>query len=198
MAPPFGLTCSASSAQPELAQAGQRLAGEGLVQLDQVEIGDRKPEAVEKLAGRGHRADPHDPGRHAGGGHTQHLDERRQAVTLHRPRRGDDQGGGAVIDAGGVAGRHRPAVADDRLQPGQRLERGVGPRMLVAIDDRRTLPARHLDRHQRAVKGAGLLGRLCPLLRAEREGVLVGAADLKRPRRRSRRSRAWSRRRTAP
>ena len=57
-----------------------------------------------------------------------------EPVRLHRRFRGDDHGGGAVVDAGGVAGGHRAVVAERRLQLGELLERGVRPRMLVLVD----------------------------------------------------------------
>src|SRR5882672_1550776 len=45
----------------ELAQAREPLRGEGLVDLDQVEVADLDAEPRHQLAGRGHRADPHHP-----------------------------------------------------------------------------------------------------------------------------------------
>ena len=59
---------------------------------------------------------------------------------------GDQQGPGAVIDARGIARGHRAALAERRRQLGQRLERGVRARMLVAVDDQRfALAARDRD-----------------------------------------------------
>ena len=46
MAPPLGFTCSASSAQTEFAQHRQRLGGEGLVQLDHVDVAELEAEAL--------------------------------------------------------------------------------------------------------------------------------------------------------
>ena len=54
--------------QPELAQHGQRLGGEGLVEFDQVDFADGEPEPGQQLAGRRHRSDAHDARRHAGRG----------------------------------------------------------------------------------------------------------------------------------
>ena len=50
--------------EAELAQAGERLRGEGLVELDHIEVADLEPEPLHQLAGRRHRADAHDARRH--------------------------------------------------------------------------------------------------------------------------------------
>ena len=58
------------------------------------------------------------------------------------------------------------------------LGRRVGPRMLVALDERaRTAAAGNLDRHDLAREPAVGLGRGVALLRAQRPGVLIGARD---------------------
>jgi hypothetical protein len=45
---------------------GEGLAGEGLVQLDEVEVGRLQARPHERLGDRLHRADAHDLGRHSG------------------------------------------------------------------------------------------------------------------------------------
>ena len=50
MAPPFGFTCVGVVGDAELAQHRERLAGEGLVELDHVEIGRRQAEPRAELA----------------------------------------------------------------------------------------------------------------------------------------------------
>ena len=52
-------------------------------------------------------------------------------LRLAASSRGDDQRGGAVVDARGIAGGDGAVLADDRLQLGQRFEAGLA-RMLVA------------------------------------------------------------------
>jgi hypothetical protein len=49
IAPPLGLTCSASSASPERAQHRQRLRGEGFVEFDHVDGGEREPDPRQRL-----------------------------------------------------------------------------------------------------------------------------------------------------
>src|SRR4029450_3391596 len=46
--------------QAELADGGDRLAGEGLVELDEVEVSHLQPGPLDRLAGGRHRADAHD------------------------------------------------------------------------------------------------------------------------------------------
>ena len=203
MAPPFGLTCAASSGKPELRAAGERLRGEGLVELDDVDLAELQPERARAASRRRHRADAHDARRDAGRGAM--PSDAGAAASAHSAAtaasRGDDQRGGAVVDAGGVAGGHacRPrgtAVAQLR----ERLQRRLGARMLVALDDvavalalRHRRPARSPARSRPLVCAAR-----GPLLAAQREGVLVGARDLELARPRSRPSPAWSRCRIAP
>ena len=198
IAPPFGLTCSASSGSPSWRR--QASACEANASLSSITSKSPifRPSRCHQLAGRRHRADAHDARRHAGRRHAEHARAGREPVRLHGCLRGEDQGGGAVVDAGRVAGRHRAGLAERRLELGERLERRVGARMLVLVDDDRAgLAARHLDRHD-------LLGEIAR--RHRLAGALLRAAARTRPdprarpgtpRRRSRRSPASSRRRIA-
>ena len=69
-------------------------------------------------------------------------------------------------------------AGEGRLEPGQRLGRGVGAGVLVAVDDDRlALASGDLDRHELVVEAAGLDGRDGALLALERERVLALAAD---------------------
>ena len=71
-----------------------------------------------------------------------------------------------------------PPSREGRLEARQRLERGVGARVLVAVDDERlALPLRHGDRHDLVGEPAGLDGGDGPLLALERERVLALARD---------------------
>ncbi len=107
------------------------------------------------VAGAG--TDAHDARRHAGGGAGDDAGERRQAMRLHRRLGGDDQRGRAVIDAGGVAGGHRAALAEGCRQLGERLQ-GGGARVLVSVDDDRiALALGDRDRDDLAGKAAVLL-----------------------------------------
>ena len=157
----------------ELAEDGEALGGEGLVEFDDVHVVDLEAEALEQLLRRRRRADAHDPRRNAGDGGAEDPGARGQAVALGRLLAGDDQRGGAVVDARGVAGGDAAVLADDGLQRRQFVEAGQA-RMLVLVDDQRVaLALRDGDRDDLGGETAvGLRGgRL--LLAAQREGVLV-------------------------
>ena len=83
IAPPFGLTCSASSGSPARA-APQGLRGEGLVELDDVDVVDLQPGPVEQLAGGGLGTDAHDSWWYAGSSGRRDSRQRRRSVLLHR------------------------------------------------------------------------------------------------------------------
>ena len=84
-----------------------------------------------------------------------------------------------VVDPGAVARRDRAALGlERRPEPRERLERRVGARVLVAIDDERfALLLRDRDRHDLVGEPAGLDGGDGALLALERERVLALAAD---------------------
>ena len=76
IAPPLGFTRGVVVGEAELAKHGEALGGEGLVQLDHVEVADLEAEALHQLLGRGRRADAHDPRRNAGDGGAEHAGAR--------------------------------------------------------------------------------------------------------------------------
>ena len=148
MAPPFGFTCARIVGQAKVAQHGERLGGEGLVELDHVHLVEREAGALQHLARGRHRADAHDARLDAGGGHGDDAGLRRQALRRRRRLGGDDQRRGAVVDARGVAGGDGEVGAVDALELGQRLDGGARARMLVAVDDDRVaLLLRDRHRH---------------------------------------------------
>ena len=64
------------------------------------------------------------------------------------------------------------------LEPGELVQRRVGPRVLVGVEQPRLAALlRHLDRHDLGREEAGRVGGGPALLRAQREAVLVLAAD---------------------
>ena len=65
-----------------------------------------------------------------------------------------DHRGGAVVERAGVAGRHGPALAEDRLQAGEALEGRAGPRAVV-LGHHRAVGER--DRDDLALEEAVLL-----------------------------------------
>ena len=111
IAPPFGLTCRASSARPRPRRHGERLRRERLVQFDHVEVRRREPEPRAKLPDRRDGANPHHARRDARGRIAEDAGDRREAGSRRGALGSDDQRGGAVVDAGRIAGgdAFRPA-----------------------------------------------------------------------------------------
>ena len=112
---------------------GDRLAGEGLVQLDEVEIVDVEPGALERLARGRDGAEAHDRRVDAGDGRRDDAGQRREAVLARAsPASTRTVALAPSLMPGAVAGRDRAALAERGPQPRQRLQRRVGARMLVA------------------------------------------------------------------
>src|SRR5580692_1616385 len=99
----------------ELAQAGETLRGKGFVDLDQIEIGNLEAEPLHQLFGRWHGADSHDARRYCRRGHAEDAGTRRQSVRLGSVFACKNDGGGAVVDAGGIAGGDGAGIANDGL-----------------------------------------------------------------------------------
>ena len=78
MAPPFGLTCSASSGRPSCA-VRPAPGGEGLVQFDDVEAATAVP-AARRACDRRHGSDSHDARSDARRRAAEHARDRRQAM----------------------------------------------------------------------------------------------------------------------
>ena len=132
-----------------LAGHREHLAGEGLVELDQVDVGELQPACGQRLRRRRHRADAHRPRRHPGDAPGDEPGQRAQAQLGGLLRGGDDRDGGAVVLAAGVAGgdgRLGVVPAHDRAELGEGLDGRVGADVLVAVDDGVALPALHGDR----------------------------------------------------
>ena len=86
----------------------------------------------------------------------------------------------AVVDLRRVAGGDRPALAEHRLELGQALQRGVGPRPLVDLHHRRLAapgPGRP-HRHDLAVEASLVACGHGAAVGLQREAVLVGPGDL--------------------
>src|ERR1700756_2353855 len=67
----------------ELAQAGDALAGEGFIELDQIEIADLQSQPLHQLARRRHRTDAHDARRHRGRSEAENPRPGGKAVPLY-------------------------------------------------------------------------------------------------------------------
>ena len=183
MPEPLGLSRSSVGVDLPLAQAGEHLGGERLVELDQVDLVEGEPGAVEGRGGRGDRADAHHLGADAGDGPRLQGEQRAQPAALGLLAGGHDAHRGAVVLAAGVAGGDGGLGVDllaHRPQRGQLLEGGLGAGVLVAVDDDVGLAAaaRDGDRHELVGEPAGLVGGAGPLLGADRELVLLLARDV--------------------
>ena len=116
IAPPLGLTCSASSGRPRLRVTASAWAAKASLSSMTSKSPIFEVEPRHQLLRRGHRPDAHHARRHARGRHAEHAGARAQAVRLERLLGGEDQRGRAVVDARGVAGGHRAVLAEGRLQ----------------------------------------------------------------------------------
>ena len=176
IAPPFGLTCSASSASPSWRMQASACEAKASFSSITSKSPICRPEPLHQLARRGHRADAHDARRHAGRRHADDARARRQPVRFHGGLRRDDHRGRAVVHARRIAGRHGAGIAERRLELGEALERRLGARMLVRVDLHRHL-AGDLHRHDLLGEVAGRDRLAGALLRAPREGILIGRAS---------------------
>ncbi len=165
-----------------LAQDGEDLGGEGLVELDQADLVEGEPGPIEGGAAGEDGPDAHPLGLAAGDGPRLERQQRSQATLLGLGPSGHDAHRGAVVLAGRVAGGDRRLLVDvqpDRAQRGELLQRDVGTRVLVAVDDDIGLAAAAGDGHWDQLVGelAGLVGGHGPLVGAQRELVLLLAPD---------------------
>ena len=168
-----------SSGSPSSLCDRERHRGEGLVDLDALDVGDRPAGALERDADRRHRADSEHPGfdgRDPVGGDPGH---RGKPVPLGKARGRDDHRRGAAVEARRIAGRDGAVGAKGGLQLRQRLDRGVRARRLVDREFQRALPPLHLDRDDLVGETAGGLRGGETLLRARREAILIVARELR-------------------
>src|SRR5262249_44954792 len=108
--------------EPELADAGDDLGAERLVDLDAVDLVETEAGPFQERADRRRGADAHDLRRTADGEGPDQPGERRLALSLEEGAAGDDDPGGAVDHAGGIAPRLH--AAEGRTELGERLARG--------------------------------------------------------------------------
>src|SRR6516225_6820862 len=92
-------------------------------------------------------------------------------ISQHHRRRG-------VVQSRGIAGGDGAVWTKCGFKPRQRLERRVGPIVLVLVELRRTLFARYLHRHDLCLEMPGGLRAGEGLLRAQRPTVLSVAGHL--------------------
>src|SRR5690606_16182593 len=105
-------------------EEAEHLDGEGLVDLEQADVVDGQAGLGEGLVGGGDRAVAHDRRVDARerGGDQAHAD--RQPQLGGNVTRGEQRGGGAVGQGGGVAGRDAAARAERRLEVRDALDGG--------------------------------------------------------------------------
>ena len=116
---------------PELLGRGDDLGGEGLVDLDQVDVVDGHAGPLEGLADGLDGPEAHDLGVEAGHAAGHDAGQGGDAELAGPGVAHDDDRGRAVVERAGVAGRDRAALAEDRLELGQALEGGARPGAVV-------------------------------------------------------------------
>ena len=177
--PPVGIDVLGIVGKSQLPQGGQRLAGERLVQLHDVDVCHGEPGPVQQLAGCRDGADSHDPRRYADHSRAHHAGERLEAKPGHGSLRCHDHCCGAVVDARRIPGRDGAVVTKHWTKRGQPFQRRVRPGMFVGRDHHRITPAlRHFDRNDLLRQHAALHRRSSALLAAERKGVLIRPAHV--------------------
>src|SRR5664280_653553 len=162
----------------QLADAGDRLAGERLVEFDEIQIGRADARPFQSLASGGYGPKTHDGRIHSGNGRGDDSGHWAQTELAGSPRLHDQHRGGAVVDAARVACGTGSAVAEGRLQARQRLSGRVRPRILVRVhDDRPALALWNRYRHElvAVVARGNCRGRVS--LADQSKGVLLLAAD---------------------
>ena len=139
IAPPLTLTLRRVDAQ--LLVDGAGLRGEGFVELEQIDVGGLPAGALQRLARGRHRAHAHGGRVQAAGGERGDASQRLQAQRGGLLRRHHHHGGGAVVDARGVARRHRAGLVKRRAQAGQRFGIGLPVDELVGVEDASDRPS---------------------------------------------------------
>jgi hypothetical protein len=168
--------------EAELTDAVEALAGEGLVELDGVDLVDGEAGLVQELADGGDGADAHDVGGDArddpGLEGAEGVEAERVGLLLgHQERHG-----GAVGERGGVPGGDGALGVEGGAEAGEALGGGVGADALVMLDGDGLGAGLGEDG---GVDGDDLLGEDAffagdggAAVGLGGEGVLVGAADL--------------------
>ena len=135
IAPPLTLTLFVS--QPISWLTAQACAANAsLISIRSRSFGFQPARARQRLRRR-HRAHAHVRRIDARPRRSLDARERLQAELLRLLRRHHDHRGGAVVDAGGIAGGHRAVLVERGLQACQRLERRAVARELVVVEDDR-------------------------------------------------------------
>jgi hypothetical protein len=165
------------------------LGGEGLVQLDEPDVVNAQAETREQLLRGRHRPVAHDPRIDAGAGRAEPAQLGPEAEFVRLVPAREQERRGAVVDAAGIAGGHRAALAEGGLEFRHVLERGrelepavlalAAARMLVPLDPDGLAPAPgYGDGDDLVREPAGVHGRDGAAMAFDGEGVLLLARDL--------------------
>ncbi len=167
----------------QLAAVGEGLGSKGLVDLEEVVVGERRARALEHAADGMHRGDEEPFGRHAGLAVADDACQGPDAQLAGFFAAHHHQRGSAVGDAGRVAGGHDAIGLERRAELGEGFRRRITPRALVHVKENgRLLALRYLDGGDFVPKASGIdgihglalavMGKLVQL--GAREAVLLG------------------------
>ena len=139
-APPFGFTFrDRSRGRCETAQAWAAKASlDSITSISSMV----RPAFFERVCGGGDRAQAHDARLDAGMAVGDQAGERLGAAAGDFRAAGEHQGGGAVVEAGGVAGGDRAILLEGGFQRGQALGDGIGAGMFIGVENHRALAGR--------------------------------------------------------
>ena len=155
------------------ALAGDALGGKSLVDLKQIHIAHVQPGLAQRFLGGGDGSDAHQLRRHAGGGGGNHPGQDGRTQPVRQPLLHEQDAGGGVVHAGGVARRHLAALLEGGLQLSQLLQGGVPLGVFVGGDHRVSLPGADGDGDDLVQELPGVDSRRRPLLGLEGIGVHV-------------------------
>src|SRR6056297_234607 len=158
----------------ELAAGVHRLAGERLVQFDEVEVVDGLAGALQQAARRRDGTDAHHGRVDARDVVVADVGHYVEAVLLGEGLAGDERRGRAVGDLRGVTRGDRPVADEDARQALERLHARVGADALVLLDE----TVLGLDGDDLVVEAAGLRRLGGALVAPKRVLVLCLAGDL--------------------
>src|SRR5260221_10911324 len=119
--------------KPELARDGDDDRGEGLVDLDALDIAEPPPRSVERLTDGRDRPEAEHAGLDRGNAIGDEARDRCEAALVRPVSVGEHDGGRAAVHAGRIAGGDRPALAGCRPQTGGRPEGRLRPVVLRLI-----------------------------------------------------------------
>src|SRR5262249_36587902 len=150
---------------------GEVLRRERLVDLEEVDLRGLEPGPVERLANRRRRPDAHDAGIASGDAPVEETRQWLEAAPLGGLAPRGEERRRTVADSRRVAGGDHAIFHEHRGELGQSLDRGLGARVLVALEALRSLLALELERDDLGLELPGRVGLGPSLLRAERVRV---------------------------